>query len=90
MIDSPSYLLLKMHCDGEDTIVLRVPTFWDATEEQWTGAIQTPITKTLITATGKDSFELQNNFNIVLKKKLENSKIKKEIFSMFKKEKISK
>jgi hypothetical protein len=83
-LNSPSYMEMTLNLDGEDALVLRIPTFWDAVEKQWIGAIKTPLTKKLISAIGKNSFQLQNNFNIVLSKMLHESEFSDEIFGMFK------
>lgn len=83
-IESPSYMKMGWHGEGEEYKELRIPTFWDAAEEQWVGAIKTPLTKHLITATGKNSFELCNNFNLELKKALADPKYDDEVFRMFK------
>lgn len=85
-LDSGSYMEMRLHSDKEKDKVLRIPTFWDDVEKQWIGAIQTPITNTLIYATGKNDFELQNNFNKVMSDKFKDEKIKDELFSMFIKE----
>jgi hypothetical protein len=82
-IDSPSHMLLQMHMDGGDDWELKVPTFWDAIEEQWSGAIKLPKSKKLLIAHGKDSFELQNNFNIALSKLFHDPAYQDEVFSMF-------
>ena len=82
-IESPSYMKLGLHLEGEGYKELRVPTFWDATEKQWIGAVKTPKTNHLITATGKDSLELQNSFNIELKKAFDDKKYADEVFGMF-------
>jgi hypothetical protein len=53
-------------------------------EKQWIGFIKTPITNKLISATGKNSFELQNNFNNNVSKMMQASEeMGQEIFSMF-------
>lgn len=85
-LESPSYLRMRIHLDKENFKELRVPTFWDATKEQWIGAIKTPKTKRLITATGKDSFDLQNNFNIEIRKIFDgdDETYNDEVFGMFK------
>ena len=80
---SPSYMEMRIDRDQGDPIFLRIPTFWYAVKNQWIGAIKTPKTKKLITASGKDSFELQNNFNIEMSK-LFHSECCEEILSMFK------
>lgn len=82
-IESPSYLKIGFHAEGKNYKELRVPTFWDATEKQWIAVIKTPLTKHLVSATGKDSLELQNNFNLELKKIIGNPKYAKEVSGMF-------
>ena len=74
---------MRLDTDGSDPIYLRIPTFLDAVKDQWIGAIKTPKTKKLITAAGKDSQELQNNFNIEISKLFE-SEYQEELLSMFK------
>lgn len=83
-LDSPSYMQMALHMDGQESLILRIPTFWDAMEKQWLGAIQTPKTRKLIQAQGRDSQELQENFNIVMKKFLHNPEYSDEIYKMFK------
>lgn len=88
VLESPSYLEMQFHANGKDPLMLKIPTFWDATKQQWIAAIHTPISKTLIHAEGKDSFDLQNAFNIELRKILEKrDDLTKEVFEMFKNEK---
>jgi len=75
---------LAIHLDGKESVYLRVPTLWDDVEKQWIGFIKTPITNKLISATGKNSFELQNNFNKNVSKMMHASEeMGQEIFSMF-------
>jgi len=83
-IKSPSYMKVGLHGEGESYKELRIPTFWDAPGKQWIGAIKTTKTKHLIMATGRDSFELQNNFNIELKKAFDDKRYADEVFEMFK------
>ena len=84
MRDKSSYMELCMHIDQGDDLYLRVPTVWDAIKKQWIGFIKTPKSKKIISATGKDSFELQNEFNIVISKHLHDDATSEEVFSMFK------
>lgn len=85
MIESSSYMQLRLHKDGEDYLELRVPTFWDEVEHQWIGMVKTPITKKIIISTGKNSFELQNSFNVELSKWFHHSQeMAGELISMFK------
>lgn len=77
------YMELCLHMHKGDDLYLIVPTVWDETEMRWIGFVKTPKTKMLITATGKDSFDLQNDFNKALSK-LFQSDLADEIFSMFK------
>lgn len=86
-LDSPSYMEMKLHLEGQDALVLRIPTFWDSVTKKWIGAIQTPTTKKIISASGKDSFELQNNFNIEMSRIMHNAEMSDEIFNMFKPQK---
>ena len=82
---SPSYMDLKIHVDQGDTLQLKVPTFWDDIRSIWIGAIKTPISKKLLYAEGKDSFELQNEFNRVLGEALNSgNEFSDEVFKMFK------
>ena len=80
-----SFLHMQMHLDGGGTLGLKVPTFWDDTEKQWIAAIKTPKTRTLLTSSAKESFELQNSFNRVLQQAF-TSPLADEVFSMFEKE----
>lgn len=82
-----SYIEMKMHSEGKDPLVLRVPTFWDSVELQWIGFIQTPVTKKIITGKGVDSFDLQNDFNTNISKLLHSEETSAEVVSMFKPEK---
>ncbi len=83
MKKNDSYMELCVHVDGKENVYLRVPTVWDAVKKQWIGFIKTPTTQKLIAASGKDSFELQNNFNIELSKFIHDKEYSDEIFSMF-------
>lgn len=74
---------LALHLEEQEALYLRVPTFWDDIEKRWIGAIKTPKTRKILTAHGKDSFQLQNAFNRELSQALE-SEIADEVFSMFK------
>jgi hypothetical protein len=80
--DTNSYMQLCLHQDGGSDLYLMVPTYWDAIHKKWLGFIKTPISKKLIHAEGKDSFELQNNFNLELNKLF--TLHEEEAFSMFK------
>ena len=85
--DSPSYMQMGLHIDGEkNPRILRIPTFWDAVKEQWIGGIKTPKTFKLLAAQGKDSFELQNNFNKVIAAAFQDKDLEEEVFEMFKEE----
>lgn len=83
-IDSPTYMELALHLDGKESLILRIPTFWDAVKKQWIGAIKTPKTHTLITSEGGNSQELQENFTRTFGTFFENEKLNEEIYSMFK------
>ena len=79
-----SYMQLCLKKDGKEDLYLKVPTLWDDVEKQWIGFIQTPTTKKLITAQGKDSFSLQNSFNVALKEVFDQQdSTAQELFDMF-------
>lgn len=82
---SGSYMRVGLHLDGKSSVWLRIPTFWDDRRKHWIGAMQTPETRRLIHATGKDHIELQNSFNAQLAEMFETD-MADEIFSMFKPE----
>lgn len=73
---------LALHLEGKNAVYLRVPTLWDAVKNEWMACIQTPKTLKIIHAHGKDSFELENSFNIAFSKAFETDG--EEIFNMFK------
>lgn len=81
-IESRSYMELALHSEGEEAVYLRVPTFWDDVAKTWRAAIKTPVTRKIINAFGKDSFELENSFNTEISKAFE-SEIADEVFSLF-------
>jgi hypothetical protein len=82
-LTSQSYMQLRIDLEHKLPIFLRIPTFWDEIKHQWIGVLITEKTKKHIRASGKDSFELQNNFNVELSQALQ-SDIKDEVFLMFK------
>lgn len=83
--DSNSCIQMCLKLEGMDDLYLRIPTYWDAVQNQWIGFIKTPKTKRVIAANAKNSFELQNAFNIAMSKIMHESKeMGKEIFEMFK------
>ena len=63
-----SFMHLILHIDEGEDLELKVPTFFDSITTKWIGTIKLPKSKKLITASGKDSFELQNSFNKELHK----------------------
>lgn len=79
--ESCSYMQLCLYREDKGNIYLMVPTFWNAIHKQWMGFVKTPSGK-IISSNGKDSEELQNNFNIELHKNFEENP--EETFSMFK------
>lgn len=79
---SPSYMELRLDFDGKAPLFLRVPTFWDAVGERWIGFIKTPVTMRIIAGEGKNSFDLQNSFNINIEKMFR-SDLADEVFGMF-------
>ena len=80
--DTNSYMQLCLQLEGGNKIYLMVPTYWDAVKEQWMGAITLPSSKKILHAHGKSSFELQNNFTVVLNQSFQDNP--DEIFAMFK------
>lgn len=81
---SNSYMELCIHVDGGQNLYLRVPTVWDDIKKRWIGFVKTPKTQKLISATGKDSFELQNAFNAALAAILNNgNELRDEVFNLF-------
>ncbi len=81
--DTNSYMQLCMDLEGKEKVYLMVPTYWDAVHKCWMGFVKTPQSRKILHSQGKDSFELQNNFNVILTKALK-SEIAEEVFSMFK------
>ena len=80
-----SYMEMCMHLEGKNDVYLRIPTFWNDIEKCWVRFIKTPKSKKIIHSSGKDSFELKNNFNHVISAIFhENNDISQELFSMFK------
>lgn len=82
--DGKSYMEMCLNLDGEENRYFRIPTYWDAVKNQWIAAVKLPESQKLISATGKDSFELQNNTNIELSRIFQKQdEISKELFDMF-------
>lgn len=83
-IDSPSYMELRLDLDEKQGArYLRIPTFWDSVAKKWTAVLKLSDGK-LVPAIGKDSFELQNNFNIAISDLFHDDKYSHEVFNMFK------
>ena len=81
---SKSYMELCFHQDGGINLYLRVPTVWDDMQKKWIGFVKTPKTLKLIHANGKDSFDLQNNFNRAIVEVCQSDEtLLEEVFSMF-------
>lgn len=81
---SRSYIELKFHSDGQKSLVLRVPTYWDPVFHLWRGALHLPDSKKLIHASGTDSIELERNFLKEISTILGSStELSQEIFSLF-------
>lgn len=81
---SKSYMELCFHIDGSQNLYLRIPTLWDDTRKFFMGFIKTPKTQRLIHAEGKDSFQLQNSFNMAIMTALQKQdEFSDEVFSMF-------
>lgn len=83
-MNEKSYMELCFHLDGKENVYLRIPTVWDEIGKQWIGFIKTPTSQRLISGKGKNSFDLQNNFNEEVSKIFsEGGKDAKELFEMF-------
>ena len=83
-LESPSYMELRIDVDGKQSaLFLRVPTFWDAVNNQWIGCLKL-LSGKMLTGEGKTSFDLQNSFNVELHKVLTDKETQDEIFAMFK------
>lgn len=81
---SNSYMQMGFHLDGQCCKYLRIPTVWNEINQSWMGFIKTPLSNKLLYAEGKDSLELQNNFNKIISEAMENISIQDEVLSMFK------
>lgn len=79
--DTNSYMQLCLETEGKSRVYLMVPTYWDAIKKEWMGFVKIPNGK-ILHAHGKNSEELQNNFNIELHKAFQENG--GDIFSMFK------
>lgn len=60
--DTNSYMQLALNMDGM-TLYLMVPTYYDRTKKEWMGFVRLEKSKKLITGRGKDSKDLEQNFN---------------------------
>jgi DNA-binding transcriptional regulator GbsR (MarR family) len=80
--DTNSYMQLCLNIDG-GPLYLMVPTYFDATKNEWMGFIHLKKAKKMIHAIGKNSKELEQNFNDKLRKSLE-SEHAEETFQLFK------
>lgn len=80
--ETTSYMQLCLNLDGKNPLYLMVPTFYDDNKKEWSGFVKTPETKRMIFGVGKNSRELEQNFNKHLSQSFE--EIPEEAFSMFK------
>ncbi len=81
-LESPSYMELRLDLEGKKAAVfLRIPTYWDAVRNCWMGALKMDDGE-ILHADGKDSFDLQNNFTILVSKQFEINP--EQMFAMFK------
>jgi hypothetical protein len=84
MIEWPTYIKMRLHCDGEKPKELRIPTLWDDVEGLWRAILQTPRSLRLIMATGLNSFDLQNDVNRKISEILERQDdLADELWEMF-------
>lgn len=72
------------HIDGGKDLYLRVPTNWDPIKGQWMGFFKLPESKKIVSAVGKTSQELQNNFILACHEVEEKGQMNREIFNMLK------
>ncbi len=80
--ETSSYMQMCLYQEGKGNIYLIIPTFWNEINKDWMGFVKTPISGKIISASGKDSGELQNNFNVEMHKFF--NEFGEEALSMFK------
>lgn len=68
-----NYLDIRFHVMGGEVLQLKVPVVWDPTKNNLMAFYRFKNGE-IVHSNGKDSFELQNNFNIALKKYMESEK----------------
>lgn len=78
--DTSSYMQLGLHADGK-TLYLMVPTYFDETKQEWSGFVHLPKAKKTVMGRGKNSKELETNFNDELRKAFEEHP--EETYSLF-------
>ena len=74
---------LRLHVDGENPLILRVPTYYDAKTKKWLGAVHLPDSKKLIHGEGGDSYQLEQSFNKALSEAMSNPETSEEVFALF-------
>lgn len=79
--DTNSYMQLFLKMDSG--LYLKVPTYYDSTRKEWMGLVHLHKSKKMIYGIGKNSKELEQNFNDNLRKALE-SEYSEEAFELFK------
>jgi hypothetical protein len=79
--ETTSYMQLCLTMENKNNVYLMVPTYWDEPHKEWMGYFKTPAGKILY-ASGKNSKELQDNFNVVLHNELKERP--EETFALFK------
>jgi hypothetical protein len=67
----------------EGPLYLKVPTYYDKNKKQYMGIIHLPKAKKMIYGIGKDSSDLENDFNTNLSNAFQES-YADEVFSLFK------
>ena len=80
--DTQSYMQLCLHMD-EGPLYLFVPTYYDATKKEWMGGVHLPKAKKMIFGRGKNSKELEQNFNDNLRDSMQGEHAE-ETFDLFK------
>ena len=86
-INSASHMTLCLRQPGggfsASDLYLHIPTFWDYVHREWTASIVTPVSKKTLSATGKNSKELENNLFNVLSPILSDPEMSLEVLSLF-------
>lgn len=77
-------LQMSILLDNGESLYLRIPIFWSEITTCFYCEICTPKNGYFVTATGKNSSEIQENFNKKIQSFLLQKNIRNEVISMFK------